>query len=417
MSPEPLKILLVEDDDDDAFYIKELIGDGMPDPTPTVDHTPSFNEAILRLEQTAYDLCMFDFRLGEVDGIDLLRIVRSKQITTPIIFLTGQGDQEIAVEAMKAGATDYLTKEKLSVESLRHSIRYALQLHSEGQRRRQAETALKKSHEEITQAHWKLQESMVKLQTAQDQILRSEKLAGIGRLAAGVCHEILNPLNIISGHTQALLMERTDDSSLAEDLTSVMEEIHRIEKIISGLLKFSRKGGVELKKVNINLELDSVLAIMEKDMALDGISIVRDFDASISQALIDPDRMRQVFLNILSNAKYAMKSGGVLTVSTQIHPQNEQATASENEKTLRIKFIDSGTGICKEDLGKIFDPFFTTKPEDKGTGLGLSVCHTIVEKHGGTLEVESKLGKGSTFTIDLPIKRKTDDIVFINEAP
>ncbi|NIQ00434.1 MAG: response regulator, partial [Nitrospinaceae bacterium] len=297
MNREPLNILLVEDDEDDAFYIKDLIREGMPSPLPRVDHTSTAAEAESRLERNLYDLCLFDYRLGEVDGIDLLRTVRGRNITVPIILLTGQGDQEIAVEAMKAGATDYLTKSKLSTETLTHSIRYALGLHREAERRKETEKMLKESHEELKVAHEELQASMRKLQTAQKQILRSEKLAGIGRLAAGVCHEILNPLNIISGHIQALAMEREDDGSLMDDLNSIMEEVQRIEKIISGLLKFSRKGDMELKHMDINKELESVLSILEKDMNLDGVQVFRQFDPDLPPLLADGDRMRQVFLN------------------------------------------------------------------------------------------------------------------------
>ncbi|MFQ5450789.1 MAG: sensor histidine kinase [Nitrospinaceae bacterium] len=423
MEQKPLNILLVEDDEDDAFFVKDLIREGLPHPVPIIDHTLSFREAITRLENSSYDLCLFDYRLGEVDGIDLLRTIRSKNIPIPIILLTGQGDQEVAVEAMKAGATDYLTKGKLSTESLAHSIRYALQLHKEGQRRKQTEEMLKKSHEELTVTNRELQESMKKLKAAQNQLLRTEKLAGIGRLAAGVCHEILNPLNIISGHTQALLMEREADPSLMEDLASIIEEIQRIEKIISGLLKFSRKGDVELRQTDINKELESVLSIIEKEMNLQGIDVVRHFHPNLPTLFLDRDRMRQVFLNIINNAKYAMTgTGGVLTVTTQVlFRQNKSGSVNGSpeeaeENLLRIQFADTGTGIEKEDLGKIFDPFFTTKPEDKGTGLGLSVCYSIIEKHGGTLEVESDGKTGATFILDLPLTPNQEiEPTFIDE--
>jgi signal transduction histidine kinase len=367
---------------------------------------------------------MLDYRLGEGNGIGLLQTLRSKNITTPIILLTGQGDQEIAVEAMKSGANDYIVKGKLSCESLTKSIRHAIQLHTEAERRKHTEEMLKKSHQELTLAHEELQASLNKLQTAQNQILRSEKLAGIGRLAAGVCHEILNPLNIISGHTQALQMERKKDQGLLEDLGSITEEIHRIEKIISGLLKFSRKGDVELKYTDINQELESVLSIVQGEMSSEGIEVVREFDSDLPQLLLDNDRMRQVYLNIINNAKYAMSGGGKLKVRTQIledknSSQVEPGSSPSNPETdgiLRISFIDTGPGIKPEYLGKVFDPFFTTKPEDKGTGLGLSVCYSIVEKHGGFLEAESDGHSGTTFLIDLPLNQnQNSDSPFLDE--
>lgn len=423
MEKEGLKILLVEDDDDDAFFIKDLIAERELNPRPIVKHAFNPQSALDFLQSTSFDVCLFDFRLGEMDGIDLLRRVRQNNFTTPIIFLTGQGDQEIAVEAMKSGATDYRTKGSLTSESLFQSIRFAVQLRKEEERRQQAEEQLKKYNEELTRANSELQVSMKKLQTAQDQILRSEKLASIGRLAAGVCHELLNPLNIISGHVQALLLEREQDKDLNKDLDSIMEEIGRIEKIVGGLLKFSRKEDMELTFVDINEELESVLSIMEKNMLIDNVQVVRNFSSSLPTIKIDANRMRQVFLNLTNNARHAMERGGVLTVTTETYikkqKQNRRKTDQKmspnaipviQEPFIRIKFSDTGTGIKKEDMVKLFDPFFTTKPEDQGTGLGLSVCYTIVEKHSGTIEVDSKHGEGATFIIDLPCTSRQEDL-------
>lgn len=406
-----IRILVVEDDADDVFIIQDLLHEGLTGHNPVIDHTPSSAEALDLLDKSSYDLCLFDYRLGEVDGIHLLSLVRARGIGVPIIFLTGHGDQEIAVEAMKAGANDYLSKGKLSAEALSHSVRYAMRLHTEAEARKQAEEQLKRSHAEVTRKNAELQDSLQKLREAQNQVLRSEKLAGIGRLAAGVCHEILNPLNIISGHVQALQMERGDDASLKEDLASVMEEIERIEKIIGGLLKFSRKGDVELRYVDVGKEVESVLALVEKDLLLNDIRVVRRFDLNMEKVPIDTDRMRQVFLNLINNAKYAMQTtGGTLTISTRTVVKDRRKSRRDDKDVnetvgipfARIGFSDTGTGIKKEHMDKLFDPFFTTKPEDKGTGLGLSVCYTIMEKHAGSLEVESEYGHGATFIIDLP---------------
>ena len=412
MIPKSLKILIIEDDEDDAFYIKDLLKEGLGEPAPIIDHRPSISSGLKTLNPFQYDLAMFDYRLGEINGIELLRSFREQGCDIPIILFTGQGDQEVAVEAMKAGATDYLTKGKLSIESVTQSIRYALGLRKEADLRKQTEEKLKTSHADLTLAHKKLQASMEKLKMAQNQILRSEKLAGIGRMVAGVCHEILNPLNIISGHSQSLLIDKSDDPELCRDLDSIMEEIQRITKIINSLLKFSRKGNMEFKKADIRNELESVLSLVEKEMQLEGILIVRKFDSNNLPVYIDTDGIRQVFLNILNNAKFAMNGGGVLTVSTEVlvpgsnwsYYQEKDSTAPRPDEIMRVKFGDSGSGIRKEDIEKIFEPFFTTKPEEKGTGLGLSVSYSIIEKHGGSLEIESELGVGTTVVIDLPIR-------------
>ena len=267
MTQEPLKNIIIEDDDDDAFYIKDLLKESLGKPAPVIDHFSSIGSSLKKLSPFHYDLALFDYRLGEINGIELLRNFREQGCDIPIILFTGQGDQEVAVEAMKAGATDYITKGKLSIKSVTQSIRYAMGLRKEATLRKQTEEKLKESHINLTFAHKELQASMKKLKTAQNQILRSEKLAGIGRMVAGVCHEILNPLNIISGHSQSLLIEKSNDRELCQDLESIMEEIQRISKIISSLLKFSRKGNMEFKKSDIRNELDSVLSLVEKEMS------------------------------------------------------------------------------------------------------------------------------------------------------
>ena len=412
MAQESLKVLIVEDDEDDAFFIKDILKEGLGEPAPLIDHYSSIDSNLKQLNPFNYDLAMFDYRLGEINGIELLRNIRKQGCDIPIILFTGQGDQEVAVEAMRAGATDYLSKGKLSIESVTQSIRYALGLQKETELRKRAEEKLKKSHVDLTLSHEELQASMEKLKKAQNQILRSEKLAGIGRMVAGVCHEILNPLNIISGHSQSLLIERNKDGELCNDLTSIMEEIQRISKIISSLLKFSRQGNMELKKSDIRKELESVLSLVEKEMQLEGIQTIRKFDSEILPVFIDTDGMRQVFLNIINNAKFVMHRGGVFTVSTEVlileenwsFYQGKDSPTPNPKKIMRVKFSNAGLGIRKEDMEKIFEPFFTTKPEEKGTGLGLSVSYSIIEKHGGRLEVESEIGLGTAVIIDLPIR-------------
>ncbi len=412
MEKKNLKILLIEDDEDDAFYIKDILNEGLSDSPPHIDHFSSIEKDLKEINPFFYDLALFDYRLGKVNGIELVRNFREQNCSIPIILFTGQGDQEVAVEAMKAGATDYLTKGKLSIESVTKSIQYVLGLHKEATLRIQAEEELKKSHTNLTKAHKELQASIIKLETAQKQIIRTEKLAGIGRLVAGVCHEILNPLNIISGHTQSLLMERNSDTPLKTDLFSIMEEINRITKIITGLLTFSRKGNMELKETNIVNELEATLVLVEKDMRLGGVEINREFKSTPIMVMIDTDGIRQVFLNIINNAKHAIKDGGILTVSTEIsnsesdlQPRPSGETADSNpKKFLRIKFTDTGAGIEKNDLEKIFEPFFTTKPEGKGTGLGLSISYSIIERHGGNLEIESSVGVGTSVIISFPLK-------------
>ncbi|MBI5427548.1 MAG: hypothetical protein HZA02_04625 [Nitrospinae bacterium] len=234
------------------------------------------------------------------------------------------------------------------------------------------------------------------LQIAQNQIVMSRKLAAIGQLSAGVSHEVLNPLNIISLHTQMQLRKIKDNPELIKYLNVIMNEAKRIEKIVSSLLKVSRENrDKEPSPVQIQAELESVLALVEKEYAVDNIEIRRDFQPDLPLVKADKDEIRQVFLNLIQNAKYAMRDQGTLTVSAE-------KINKEESGHVRIKISDTGEGMSKEHLEKIFEPFFTTKPEGKGTGLGLYIVHGIIERHRGTIAAESEPGQGTTFTIDLP---------------
>jgi signal transduction histidine kinase len=250
----------------------------------------------------------------------------------------------------------------------------------------------------------RLQETLQQLQAAQKKLVQSEKLAGIGRMAEGMCHEILNPLNNISGLTQAIEMEREKDEGLLKDMASVKEEIKRIETITSALTDFSAKGEAQLTPTNINEVIQQVLENLKNEGQLDNIEVHQELAPDLPDSYLDTHLMRQVFANLAANAKDAMPEDGTLTVSTELPPgKNKADNGGQIEGVfLRVKFSDTGTGIPKEHLGKIFDPFFSTS-QDK-TGMGLALCHSVIEKHEGSLTAVSNEGNGTTFIIDLPIR-------------
>lgn len=262
--------------------------------------------------------------------------------------------------------------------------------------RKQAEDGLKQSHYDLQMAHQKLKESMDRVQEAHRSLVASEKLAGIGGLTEGVCNEVLNILNAISSNVQRVL-KKTSDSDLFASLDKTRQETKRIEKIIQSLLKFSSKEGAKFKAVRIYEELDSILTLVEHHMRSDDIKVVREFDPDLPKITVNPDEMEQVFLYIIDNARHAMPHGGTLVASTGQVTKN-------GSSYIRIKIADTGTGIKKADLEKIFEAFYSSKPEGEGTGMGLSLCRTLIQKHGGTIDVDSEWGKGTTFTIDLPLQ-------------
>ena len=174
-------------------------------------------------------------------------------------------------------------------------------------------------------------------------------------------------------------------------------EVDRITKIMGALLSFSRKGNAKRDKVSIKEVIEDLLDLVKPTFNLDNIVIETEFCEPPLQFFADKEKLRQVFLNLINNAKQAMPGGGVLTIKCQ-------RKGATHGKSIDISISDTGKGIAEENQNKIFDPFFTTKPEGEGTGVGLSVVHSIIESHGGSITVESQEGKGTTFNIDLPIR-------------
>jgi two-component system NtrC family sensor kinase len=238
----------------------------------------------------------------------------------------------------------------------------------------------------------RVEERTRELREAQDALVQSEKLASLGKIAAGVAHEINNPLTSILINA-ALMLERTDiDEACRENLTMISEETTRCAQIVRGLLEFSRQTPSQVVKTDVNELIDKTVQVFEKQAAFRNVTVVRKLDRSLPPVELDKNKMQQVFSNLAINAFEAMHEEGTLTITTR---------RDEAGKMIEVRFADTGVGIPRENLIKLFDPFFTTK--SFGTGLGLSVSYGIIEQAGGTIKVESEVGRGSTFVITLPL--------------
>ncbi len=238
------------------------------------------------------------------------------------------------------------------------------------------------------------------LQKAQHQILQAEKLASIGRLTAGASHEILNPLNILSGYIQMLNLQGDSDERTARYLAIMSEQVERISKIVNGLYQFSQAAGSNKEKVQINALVRKVFQLFEHEHKYDHIHNVMNLEENLPPIQGNTDTLSQVLFIMLSNARDAMPNGGELSVSTKrVFSEN---TAEETGEWIEIQFRDTGHGIPEAEINRIFDPFFTTKASTNGTGLGLSLSYGIIQNHGGAIRVESQVNKGTTFTIRLP---------------
>lgn len=246
------------------------------------------------------------------------------------------------------------------------------------------------------------------------QIRRSDRLASLGTLSAGMAHEIKNPLVSIKTFAQ-LLPERYQDSDFRETFSNLIgHEIERIDSLVNQLLRFARPAKPVLKPMHVHETLEKSLLLVGHRLYQKDIKLTRSWEANVDTIRADADQLEQVFLNFFLNAMDAMKTGGELNVRTEIRTDEEWVSAltQTNGKTneiLRITIRDTGEGIRGEDIPHVFDPFFTTK--DYGTGLGLSVVHGIVQEHGGQIEVESELEKGTSFHILLPLVRFDTEVV------
>jgi two-component system NtrC family sensor kinase len=235
------------------------------------------------------------------------------------------------------------------------------------------------------------------LRDTQEQLLQSEKLAAMGRLTSQIAHELNNPLYGIMNTLELLKTEIPANNKRRKILDMALSEIIRLSDLLRKMLSFSKPDQEERHPVDINPVLDEILLLHEKQLKENDINIAATYAKELGLINASKNQLRQVFLNMVANARDAMPNGGTLSVTT----------SGDNDNVL-VEIADTGTGIREEHLDKIFDSFFTTKGEVKGVGLGLSVCYGFIEDHGGDIEVKSQVGEGTTFTITLPVRTEVD---------
>ena len=233
---------------------------------------------------------------------------------------------------------------------------------------------------------------------SENQMMHMEKMAAIGQLSAGVAHEINNPLGIILCYAKLLARDLPADHSALEDVRVIDRNAEVCKQIVDGLLSFSRQCSTRKEKAQLGDNLTRLMGMVQKQFNQAGISLVSQLDPEVPPFHFDPERINQVFMNLLMNARQAMPQGGTIIVSTAYHP---------DRRCVESRIRDTGTGISPENLDRVFNPFFTTKQPGRGTGLGLSVSFGIVREHGGEITVENTSGNGSTFLVRLPVD--TDD--------
>jgi two-component system NtrC family sensor kinase len=239
----------------------------------------------------------------------------------------------------------------------------------------------------------KVEEKTRELEKAQSQLIQSEKLTSLGKMAAGIAHEVNNPLTSILLNSHLIAEKVGHDSSLQENVKLIIEETKRCSTIVKGLLEFSRQSMPEKQPASVNRIIEDSLLLLESQVLIQNVAVKKELLDEVSLVMVDSNKIKQVFTNIILNALDAMPGGGTLTITTR---------PSDDNKYIEVEFTDTGCGIQEEDLGKIFDPFYTTKGV-KGSGLGLAISYGIIEQHSGTITAKSEKNKGATFAVRLPV--------------
>ena len=339
------------------------------------------DELELRVQERTRELNETEEMLKEANDTLEMRVAeRTAELEAANILL--RDSRRAALNMMEDAEAARRKAEAMSVE-LRH----------ESNERKQAEERIRAMNDDLERM---VEQRTHELQETQSQYLHAEKLAAIGKLSASIAHEFNNPLQGIMSILKGLKKRAIMDEEDRELLEAAIVESDRMKNLIRSLQDFNRPSSGRKTMMDVQKSIDSLLLLSKSDFRSKRISVVLNHAEHLPQILAVQDQIKQVFLNLLTNAADAcLQTGGVITISTR----------QEGER-VAVAIKDTGIGIKPEHMELLFQPFYTTKPEVKGTGLGLSVCHGIVQGHQGEIRVESWPGEGSTFTVLLPVKEE-----------
>jgi signal transduction histidine kinase len=326
------------------------------------------NAALRKAKDKSFNLLIMDLKMPGISGIDLLKEIKKNSLYLEVIIVTGYPTVELAVEAIKIGAFDFISK-PFDLEKISSAISSCLQK----------------------------QKSDIK---NQNKLIQAEKMATMGKLASGIAHEIRNPLSIILKGVELLELELSGEGGTAKEyIEKIKCNVERANNIIVELLNFSRTSKFKQQPLNVRELLDEVVDLTRNQANLNNVTISKDLPEKKIRIKGDYNMLRQAFFNLFINAIEAMPEGGKLWIRVC---RKKESKAGE-KKAIVIEVEDTGKGIPGDELSKIFDPFFTTKQPGKGTGLGLSIVQLIFERHKATIKAESRQDKGTKFIIRLPV--------------
>lgn len=397
-SCQKIRVFLLEDNLDDIELELHEMHRARLDVEHDVARTKKeFLEKVVRFSP---DIILADYALPDITGIEAINLVKQMGIDVPVILLTGDGNETVAVDSLRLGAVDYILKKNITGLSAR--VMRALEIWADRKAKERAES------EEMR---------------LQQLLFENQKMEAIGRLAGGIAHDFNNILTGIMGFSEICLIDSPQDAIIRNKLESIISLSQKGADLVKQLLIFSNKMVMEFKEVQINSFIAETVHFLKR-IVEESIKIRLDLHENLPMIPCDTNQFTQVLMNLILNARDAMNGKGEITIKTGRCIMKDLPGGGEFQEDhswcVCISVSDTGIGIDAQHLPSIFDPFFTTKEVGKGTGIGLSVVYTVVQGHGGIVKVASNKGEGTTFTIALPVPDNAsigDDSPFYERLP
>lgn len=394
MTEPVLHILHLEDNAFDAEMVALTLKDGSVH--CTIELVANEQQYVAALRRGGIDLILGDYRIPGFDGVAALLLAMDLRPEVPFIFVSGTIGEDLAIETVRLGATDYVVKEKLG--RLVPSVRRALQEVRERKDRVSAEERLRLSEE---------------------QLLHAQKMESIGTLAGGIAHDFNNILGIILGYASVLREGNVDRVRQEKSLDAMIAAVERGSALVRQLLTFARKSEVVFAPISVNEAVVEVVSLCEETFPKT-ITFTRALDVNLPPVVADRTQLHQALLNLCINARDAMPQGGTVTITTAVRKSAEvtkRLADAHVDRYACVSVADTGTGMDRATLARIFEPFFTTKSVEKGTGLGLAIVYGVVRSHKAQIDVQSEVGRGTTFHLWFPVTASDEKAAGPQESP
>lgn len=359
-------------------------------------------EGIERLRAHPPDLVLSDIVMPIMDGYAFCQAVKSNEATRaiPFVLLTSLGTAEEKIRALEEGADDFLAKpvDRTELVARTRSLLRGKRLFDELQEMNHRLVWLSRDLEDrVAERTAELRTVNEQVSTMSQQLWQTAKLATMGELAASIAHELNNPLATVSLRVESLIGQLPEGHAMRGALQVIEGEVDRMANLVANVLQFSRRSQHQISSIDLREEIRRALDLIQSYLRNRRIAVVEDFASDLPLVPADRQLLRQLFLNVVTNAADAMPDGGTLTI---------RITGGDGRVV--AEFIDTGVGIAPENLSRVGEPFFTTKEEGQGTGLGLPICQRVVHEHHGVFEIASRLGAGTTVRIELPLTNSDD---------